>query len=80
MEDDMKYPQAIIMGAALIAAAIFFTNGAPIAEAQRTGPWQMQVGSGELSNIAWRINMKTGEMHMCATSAGKPTCFKMPLS
>jgi len=79
MEDNMKYPQAIIMGAALIAAAIFFTNGAPIAEAQRTGPWQMLVGSGELSNIAWRINMKTGEIHMCAATAGKGKCLKMPL-
>ena len=75
----MKYPQAIIMGAALIAAAIFFTNGAPIAEAQRTGPWQMQVGSVQNTNIAWRINMKTGEMHTCAAILGKPKCLKMPL-
>ena len=79
MEDDMKYPQAIIMGAALIAAAIFFTNGAPIAEAQRTGPWQMLVGSGPFSVVAWRINMRTGEMHMCQTVKGKTACFKMPL-
>ena len=79
MEDDMKYPQAIIVGAALIAAAIFFTNGAPIAEAQRTGPWQMLVGSGKLSNLAWRMHLKTGEMHVCFLSAGKPKCHKMPL-
>ena len=79
MEDDMKYPQAIIMGAALIAAAIFFTNGAPIAEAQRTGPWQMLVGSNQGAIVAWRINLKTGEMHVCSSTAGKPKCLKMPL-
>ena len=79
MEDDMKYPQAIIMGAALIAAAIFFTNGAPIAEAQRTGPWQMQVGTNKGSALAWRINTKTGEMHVCRGLGGKTICIKMPL-
>ena len=79
MEDDMKYPQAIIRGAALIAAAIFFTSGAPIAEAQRTGPWQMKVGTGKGSVVAWRINVKTGEMHMCSVYAGKKVCRKMPL-
>ncbi len=77
MEDDMKYPQAIIMGAALIAAAIFFTNGAPIAEAQRTGPWQMQVGSGA-ADLAWRINTETGEMHVCQAIKLKTPCHKMP--
>ncbi len=76
----MGYPQAIIMGAALIAAAIFFTNGAPIAEAQRTGPWQMQLGSGTASVLAWRINTKTGEMHVCRAHLQDPTCSKkMPL-
>ena len=79
MEDDMNYPQAIITGAALIAAAIFFTNGAPIAEAQRTGPWQMQVGSDAGSIIAWRINTKTGEMHVCRGTTPNPRCDKMPL-
>ncbi len=80
MEDDMGYPQAIIMRAALIAAAIFFTNGAPIAEAQRTGPWQMQVPTGTAgSGIAWRINTKTGEMHVCRGLGGKTICIKMPL-
>ncbi len=81
MEDDMKYPQAIIMGAALIAAAIFFTSGAPIAEAQRTGPWQMHVGSGPGigSAVAWRINTVTGEMHACFGHQKAPSCSKMPL-
>ena len=74
----MGYPQAIIMGAALIAAAIFFTNGAPIAEAQRTGPWQMQVGSDTGSRIGWRINTKTGEMHVCGGVTAL-WCEKMPM-
>ena len=30
----MGYPQAVIIGAALIAAAIYFTNGSPVADAQ----------------------------------------------
>ena len=72
----MGYPQAIIMGAALIAAAIFFTNGAPVAEAQRTGPWQMQIGSDhDAITIAWRRNTETGEMHLCHDVATK--CVKM---
>ena len=66
MEDDMGYPQVIIIGAALIAAAIYFTNGAPIAEAQRTGPWQMQLPAGDAGLfVAWRINTTTGEMYRC---------------
>ncbi len=74
----MGYLQAIIMGAALIAAAIFFTNGAPIAEAQRTGPWQMQISS--IPVVAWRINTTTGEMHQCVRRpAEAPACVKMPL-
>ncbi len=64
MEDDMGY--AIIMGAALIAAAIYFTNGAPVAETQRTGPWQLQLPTGKSGEyLAWRINTTTGEMHRC---------------
>ncbi len=72
MENDMKYPQAIIMGAALIAAAIFFTNGAPIAEEQRTGPWQLQLPTGEVEGImvAWAINTTTGMIYRCFAPTG----------
>ena len=68
----------IIVAAAVIAAAILISGGVPWVEAQRPGPWQMQVpGSTALS--AWRMNTATGEMERCDLFQGDaPTCTKMP--
>ena len=78
----MTYPHAIIIGAALIAAAVFVGTTTRPVEAQRaSGPWQMQARS----EIAWRIDTRTGEMEVCqvffaSSSLEKPTvagCSKM---
>ena len=71
----MTYPQAIVIAASLIAAAIFVTNDVPTAQAQIMGPWQMAVAPTE--NIAWRINTTTGQMEQCL-AVSTPVCSKMP--
>ena len=82
----MTHPQAIVIGVALIAAAIIFTNSAPPVEAQQRGRWQMQTTS--IPAFAWRINTLTGVMQSCfglpsGVSTGsygkkKPVCTTMP--
>ncbi len=59
----MTYPQAIVIGVALIAAAIIFTNIAPPVEAQQRGRWQMQTTS--VPATGWRFNTLTGVMQIC---------------
>ncbi len=73
----MTYPQAIVIAASLIAAAIFVTNDVPTAQAQLTGPWQMAVVPTE-NNIAWRINTTTGQMQRCI-SGKNPFCTETPV-
>lgn len=77
----MSFAQTILIGAALIAAAILFSDRLPPAEAQPGGPWQMQVSPN--GNIAWRINSTSGEMHFCRgmsslTHKSPPSCVAMP--
>ena len=72
----MTYPQAIVITAALIAAAIFVTNDVPTAQAQITGPWQMAVVPTE-KTMAWRINTTTGQMQQCR-ALSTPVCSNMP--
>ena len=72
----MTYPQAIVIAASLIAAAIFVTNKVPTAQAQLTGPWQMAVSPTE-KTVAWRINTTTGQMEQCLALT-TPVCNKMP--
>ena len=73
----MTYPQAIVIAAALIAAAVFVTNDVPTAQAQLTGPWQMAVVLTE-NNMAWRINTTTGQMQRCM-AVKTPFCTEMPM-
>ena len=77
----MSYAHTMLIGAALIASAILFTNRLPPAEAQPGGPWRMQVSPN--GNIAWRINSTSGEMHFCRgmtslTHNSPPSCVAMP--
>ena len=77
----MSPANTMLIGAALIAAAILFTNKLPPAEAEPGGPWRMQVSPN--GNIAWRINSTSGEMHFCRgmtslTPNSPPSCVSMP--
>ena len=77
----MSYAHSLLIGAVLIAAAVFFTDRLPPAEAQPSGPWRMQVSPN--GNIAWRINSTSGEMHFCRgmtslTHNSPPSCVAMP--
>jgi len=77
----MSFAHTMLIGAALIAATILFTNRLPPAEAQPAGPWRMQVSPN--GNIAWRINSTSGEMHFCRgmtslSQKSPPSCVAMP--
>ncbi len=77
----MSYVHTMLIGAALIAAVILFTDRLPPAEARPGGPWLMQVSPN--GNIAWRINSASGEMHFCGgmtslTHNSPPSCVAMP--
>lgn len=77
----MSFAHTMLIGAALIAAAVLFTNRSPPAEAEPGGPWRMQVSPN--GNIAWRINSTSGEMHFCRgmtslTRNSPPSCVAMP--
>ena len=67
-----------IIAAVVIAAAILFSGGVPWVEAQRTGPWQMQVSASQ-ALAAWRINTMTGDMELCVTNPQwVARCNKVP--
>ncbi len=77
----MSFAQTMLIGAALIAVAILFTNRLPPAEAEPGGSWRLQVSPN--GNIAWRINSISGEMHFCRgmtslTHNSPPSCVSMP--
>ncbi len=76
----MTYPQAIVIAAALLAAAIYFTNGSMTAQAQRTGPWQVVAAPEGKGVVAWRFKPTTGELEWCRAAAGTTPviCKKMP--
>lgn len=62
----MTSPQAILLGAALIAASIIFVNTIRPAEAQREGPYQLM----HHSNIqgaagVFRLDVNSGEVSYC---------------
>jgi hypothetical protein len=74
----MTSPQAILAGAALIAAAILFVNGVSPAQAQRTGPYQLMHHSNVQANTSvFRLDTSTGEVTYCFIGAdGGLSCTK----
>ncbi len=81
----MKTHHAILIGAAVIAAIIFLTNGTRTAETHENGAWQISSAGIEAGGIAaWRINTETGYTEMCAVGgyAGAEEvirrCFRLP--
>lgn len=82
-EDVMNYPMAIVIAAALIAGAMFFSNQNDLGAA----------GNGESAGVgvdtddtivnairgkpAWAVNTQTGEMRFCfwGTGANKVLCW-----
>ena len=62
----MNYPMAIVISAALIAGAMFFSNQNDL-DAAGNGEWAA-VGVGvERGGVAraWSVNVHTGTMRMC---------------
>ena len=62
----MNTPQAILVGAILIAATILFASSIHSAEAQRVGPFQLMHHS---NTTAWpgifRLDTSTGDLTYC---------------
>jgi uncharacterized protein YbcV (DUF1398 family) len=74
----MKTPQAILIGAALIAASVLFVNSIRPAEAQRGGPYQIMHHSNTLANAGvFRLDTASGEVSYCYITADNSlTCSK----
>ncbi|HEU0118516.1 MAG TPA: hypothetical protein VFR09_07775 [Alphaproteobacteria bacterium] len=66
----MTSPQAIIVGAIIIAASIVFVNTIRPAEAQRIGPFQLMHHSNPTANAGvFRIDEGSGEVSYCYVTA-----------
>jgi len=62
----MTSPQAILAGAALIAASIFFVNTIRPAEAQHVGPFQLMHHSNTSGNAGvFRLDVSSGDVSYC---------------
>lgn len=75
----MTYPQAIVATAGIIAAAAVITQGTPIADTlafdalKPTGTFHfMQYPN--VRNGVWRLNTRTGELHVCKYEGGSVRC------
>ena len=58
----MNYPMAIVIAAALIAGAIFFSNQNDLGAAGNGGGTGVGV---DTDDNAWAVNTQTGKMRMC---------------
>ena len=71
----MNYPMAIVIAAALIAGAVFFSNQNDLGAAGN-GEWAA-VGVDNQTNYAWAVNIITGAMKRCkrSTTDGTVVCW-----
>jgi hypothetical protein len=75
----MTSPQAILIGAAMIAASVIFVNTIHPAEAQRYGgPYQLMHHSNTVANAGvFRLDTATGDVSYCFITADQTlTCSK----
>lgn len=74
----MSSPQAILLGAVLIAASIIFVNTIRPAMAERIGPFQLMHHSNTTANAGvFRLDTSTGEVSYCyITPTSELTCSK----
>ena len=65
----MSSPQAILIGAILIAASILFVNVMRPAQAQSVGPFQLMHHSNTVANAGvFRLDTASGEVSYCFVS------------
>lgn len=76
----MTNTQAILIGAAIIAAAILAGNGVHPASAQMTGPFQLMHHSNSVANAGvFRLDTSTGAVSYCYiadANGGAVTCTR----
>lgn len=76
----MTSPQAILLGAVLIAASIVFVNTIRPAEAQRIGPFQLMHHSNTTANAGvFRLDEGTGEVSYCFVTANSELICSKPV-
>ncbi len=76
----MTSPQAILIGAVLIAASIFFVDSIHPAQAQRVGPFQLMHHSNTTANAGvFRIDESTGEVSYCFVTANSELVCSKPV-
>ncbi len=76
----MTHTQAILIGAAMIAASIIATGSIRPAEAERYGgPYQLMHHSNTAANAGvFRLDTSSGEVNICYISGGQVlTCSKV---
>lgn len=74
----MTSPQAILVGAIIIAASIVFVNTIRPAEAEHVGPFQLMHHSNPQANTSvFRLDTSSGEVSYCWIEAsGALSCTK----
>lgn len=69
----MNYPKAIVVAAALIAGAIFFSVRAQ-ANPSNGGKYQIVSGYAKTEKLSfplvWRVNIETGQIVRCLVPSG----------
>jgi len=76
----MSSPQAILIGAMLIAASVLFVNTIRPAQAQHEGPFVLEHHSNATANAGvFRLDTSSGEVSYCYLgnpSTGDVTCSR----
>jgi hypothetical protein len=65
----LKTPHAVLLGAALIAGALYLS-------AISGYRYQITAAPSPTRSYIWMIDKFTGELWMCTPDAGGPACFK----
>jgi hypothetical protein len=76
----MTSPQAIILGAALIAGSILFVNVMRPAQAQQGGPYQLMHHSNTVANAGvFRLDTASGDVSYCFVSGTNELVCSRPV-
>ena len=69
----MKTPQALLIGLALIAAAVWLRPGPTPAQAGLEAPGFLIVADTQVART-WRLNTETGAIGACVMRGDTPVC------
>ena len=76
----MTSPQAILLGAVLIAGSILFVNLMHSAQAQGSGPFQLMHHSNTVANAGvFKLDVSTGDVSYCFVSGTSELVCSRPV-